>query len=99
MSEEILALAIVEPVPGKEQQLVAHLHELYSLLQRKGYSRDILYHDPGRPSSFVHLRYWKSAAARAEAQHDPEVHKYWQGLPELCTINTVYEDLQTLMEF
>ncbi len=99
MGPEILALAILEPVQGKEEELVKYLQDSYSLLQRKGYSRDILYRDEGRPGSFVHLRYWKSVEARAEAQHDPEVHKYWQGLPELCAINTVYEDLQTLVKF
>src|SRR5512141_1591904 len=99
MAAEILALAILEPVAGREDELVTYLQEVYSLLQHKGYSRDVLYRDPGRPGSFVHLRYWKSAETRAEAQHDPDVHKYWQGLPELCAINTVYEDLQTVLQF
>ena len=35
---------------------------------------------------------------RAEAQHDPEVHRYWLRLPELCTIPTVYESLETVFE-
>ncbi len=99
MAGEILALAILEPVHGKEDELVTYLQDFYALLQRKGYSRDTLFRDATRPGSFVHLRYWKSAEARAEAQHDPEVHKYWQGLPDLCSINTVYEDLQTIVKF
>ena len=44
------------------------------------------------------MRYWKSEETRSEAQHDPEVHRYWQRLPELCTIPTVYENLETVFE-
>jgi len=45
-----------------------------------------------------HLRRWKSVAHRSEAQIDPDVHRYWQRLPDLCIIPTVYEDLETLFE-
>ena len=31
-------------------------------------------------------------------QIDPDVHRYWHRLPDLCTIPTVYEDLETLFE-
>jgi len=35
---------------------------------------------------------------RAEAQADPEVHRYWLKLPELCTIPKVYESLEKAFE-
>lgn len=96
---EILALAILEPFPGKEDELVEMLRELYELLFRKGYSRDTLYHDPKRPGTLVHLRRWTSEETRDEAQQDPEVHKYWLRLPELCKLSTIHEELQTLVQF
>ncbi len=99
MKKEILALAILEPFPGKEDELIAMLRELYALLFRKGYSRDTLYRNPKRPESLIHLRYWTSSLTRDEAQQDPEVHKYWLRLPELCTLTTVQEELETLVEF
>jgi quinol monooxygenase YgiN len=99
MDNEILALAILEPLPGKEDELVELLRELYALMYQKGYSNDILYRDPKRPGSLVHLRHWTSAETRDEAQHDPEVHKHWLRLPELCDIKTVYEELETVVQF
>lgn len=99
MNTEILALAILEPLPGKEDELVEMLSELYALLFRKGYSRDSLYRNPKRPGSLVHLRHWTSAFTRDEAQQDPEVHKFWLRLPELCTLTTVQEELDTVVEF
>ncbi len=53
MEDRILALAILEPLPGKEEELIAMLHDLYALLFRKGYSRDTLYRDPKRPGTLV----------------------------------------------
>jgi hypothetical protein len=35
---------------------------------------------------------------RSEAQSDPEVHRYWLKLPELCTITVVYESLEKVFE-
>lgn len=99
MTQEILAFAILEPFPGKEDELVEMLRELYALLFQKGYSRDTLYRNPKRPGTLIHLRRWTSAATRDEAQQDPEVHKYWLRLPELCTLTTVQEELETLVEF
>ena len=99
MDKEILALAILEPFPGKEAELVEMLRELYALLFRKGYSRDVLYRNPNRPGTLVHLRRWTSAATRDEAQQDPEVHKYWLRLPELCNLTTVHEELETVVQF
>jgi quinol monooxygenase YgiN len=99
MTDEILALAVLEPHPGKENELIEMLRELYALLFRKGYSRDTLFRDPKRPGQLVHLRHWYSKELRDEAQQDPEVHKYWLRLPELCRLTTVHEELERIVEF
>jgi hypothetical protein len=98
LSEEIVSVAILEALPGKEEELIAMLRELYAMMHAKGYCRDTLRRDPERPDRLLHARYWKSGEARAEAQADPEVHRYWLRLPELCTVPTVYENLETLFE-
>jgi quinol monooxygenase YgiN len=98
MSEEVVSIAILEALPGKEGDLVTMLREFYAMMHAKGYCTDVLYRDSDRPDRLVHERRWKSSALRAEAQIDPEVHRYWQQLPDLCTIPTVYENLDTLFE-
>ena len=98
MADEIVTLAVLKALPGKEEELIAMLRELYTMMHEKGYSRDTLRRDRERPDRFFHVRYWKSEDARAEAQTDPEVHRYWLRLPELCTIPIVYENLETLFE-
>jgi hypothetical protein len=98
LGEEIVSVAIIEALPGKEEELVSMLRELYTLMHSKGYSRDSLRRDVSRPGRFLHTRYWKSEDTRAEAQHDPEVHRHWLRLPELCTIPMIYESLETVFE-
>jgi quinol monooxygenase YgiN len=98
LGEEIVSVAVIEVLPGKEEELIAMLRELYSMMRDKGYSRDILRRDSARRDRFVHTRFWKSEQTRAEAQHDPEVHRYWLRLPELCTIPVIYESLETVFE-
>lgn len=98
MSTEIVSVAILEALPGKEEELIAMLRELYTMMHTKGYSRDTLWRDPERPERLLHARYWKSAEMRAEAQADPDAHRYWLRLPELCIIPTVYENLETVFE-
>ena len=98
MGEEIVSLAIIEALPGKADELVSLLRELYTLMRSKGYSRDTLRRDASRPDRFFHMRYWKSDETRTDAQHDPEVHRYWLRLPELCNIPVVYESLETVFE-
>ena len=98
MNEEIVSLAVLEALPGKEDELIQMLRELYTMMRTKGYCRDILHRDSSRPDRFLHLRYWASPEMRAEAQVDPEVHKYWLKLPELCTIPIVYESLEEVFE-
>jgi quinol monooxygenase YgiN len=98
MADEILSMAILEALPGKEEELLALLRELYTLMNAKGYCRDSLHRDSARPDRFLHLRHWTSPAMRSEAQVDPEVHRFWIKLPELCTIPTVYESLEKVFE-
>lgn len=94
MSEQIISMTILEPFPGKEEEFVTHQRSFYSLLNEKGYSQDILYRDGKSSGRYVHLRIWNSEASRHEAQNDPDVHRYWMHLPELCTITTIYEQLE-----
>ena len=98
MAQEIYSLAILEALPGKAEELTSTLRGLYTLMHAKGYSRDRLYQDPTRPDRFVHLRCWASSEMRAEAQSDPEVHRYWQMLPELCNIPVIHETLEKMFE-
>jgi quinol monooxygenase YgiN len=98
MSEELMSVAVLEPLPGKEEELVATLTEFYTMMHTKGYCTDALYRDGQEPDRLFHVRRWKSAETRSEAQTDPDVHRYWQMLPDLCTIPIVYEDLKTLFQ-
>lgn len=98
MAEEIVSLAILEALPGKEDEVLSTLRELYTMMKGKGYCRDTLYRDTSRPERFLHLRHWTSPEMRQEAQADPEVHRYWLKLPELCTVTTVYEALEKVFE-
>jgi len=90
---ELLSIAYIWPHPGQDEQTLQLLNGLYSLLSRKGYSRDLLYRD-ARAERLVNLRYWKSEEARQQAQEDPEVHRYWQRLPEICRVDGVVERLE-----
>jgi hypothetical protein len=100
MSKQILALAVLEPLPGKEQDCLDLLHQFYDMLKAKNYSRDILFREAKKDDSskdrFVHLRIWTSNETRTEATHDPDVHKFWMRLPEVCTITQIYESLEEL---
>jgi len=98
MDEEIVSVAVLEALPGKDEELLAMLRELYTMMHAKGYCRDTLHRDLARPDRFLHLRHWTSDEMRTEAQADPEVHRYWQMLPDLCTIPIVYESLNRVFE-
>ena len=98
MSEEVMFVAVLEPLPGKAEELIATLREFYTMMHTKGYCTDSLYREGQHPERLFHVRRWKSATTRSEAQIDPDVHRYWQKLPDLCTIPTVYEDLETLFQ-
>jgi quinol monooxygenase YgiN len=98
MAQEIFSVAVLEALPGKQEELLATLQELYTMMHKKGYCRDSLNRDLSEPGRLLHLRYWTSPEMRSEAQADPDVHRYWQMLPELCVIPIVYESLEKVFE-
>ena len=91
MPEEILSIAIYEPLEGSENAALKTMRELIAALAAKGYSRDLLYKDTG--SQYLLLRYWKSEETRKAAQEDPEMHRYWARLGNEIRILKVYEKL------
>ena len=96
MNDAVLSLAILEPLENKEAETLQLLREFYLFMATKGYSHDLLYRDAKNASQFVHLRIWKSNEARHEAQEDPEVHRFWLRLPEVCVITTTHQNLELL---
>ncbi len=93
MPESVLAIAVMEPFEGCEEEFVAVLSELYALLERKGYSRDVLLRNHKDPPHYFNIRHWTSAEARQEAHEDPEVHHYWARLGNLCKMIRVHQTL------
>jgi len=91
MSQEILSVAIWDPVRGMEEASLATLRELSSIVESNGYGRDLLYRD--RESHYVLLRYWKSEEARQSALEDPELQRRWARLGNEIQIVKVYETL------
>jgi hypothetical protein len=91
MSQEILSVAIYETLPGKEEESLATMRDLFAALSAGGYSRDMLYRN-GK-SQYV-LRYWKSEEARRAALEDPQVLRCWAKLAHEIRIVTVYETLE-----
>ena len=96
MAEEVLSIAFVRPFEGHDEEVAALAGELYVLLERKQYSRDLLYRDRRDPHLLVNLRYWRSEEARQEAHEDPEVHHFWARLGQICQVETVYERLEEI---
>jgi hypothetical protein len=91
MDQEILSVAIWEPVPEMEGASLITIRELMSIVAAKGYGRDLLYRD--RESHYVFLRYWKSEEARRAAQEDPDMLRCWARLGNEIKIVRVYETL------
>lgn len=91
MPEEILSIAIYEPLEGLEAAALKTMRELIEALAAKGYSRDLLYKDAG--PQYVLLRYWRSEETRKSAQEDPEMHRLWARLGNEIRILKVYERL------
>ena len=91
MAQEILSVAIWEPVPDHEAAALDTFHELTSIVARKGFGRDFLYRD--REHHYVFLRYWKSEDARRAATEDPEMLRCWAKLSNEIQIVKVYETL------
>jgi len=94
MAQEILSVAVWNPVPGMEDESLVTLREITSIVTAKGYGRDMLYHD--RESHYVFLRYWKSEEARRNAQEDPAMQRCWAKLGHEIQILKVYETLTEL---
>ena len=93
MTNEIFAIAVVRPHEGHEHEVIGILHDLYDVMTRKKYSRNVLYRDEKDASRLVNLRYWTSESARSEAQEDPDVHRQWVRLAETATVELVFECL------
>lgn len=91
---EILAMATFVAHEGKEEELLAIVRDFYGMLRRKDYSRDVLYRDGKNPRRFIHLRYWKSEQTRASAHEDPDVHRFWQRMGTICTMESVTERME-----
>jgi antibiotic biosynthesis monooxygenase len=94
MPGEFLSIAFVEPLPGREEECVVLIRELIAVCARKGYSRDVLYHDTQDPGILVDLRHWNSAEARAQAHEDPDLHRFWRQLAQVCRVQKIYEALE-----
>jgi hypothetical protein len=91
MPQEILSVAIWEPLLEMEATALQTFQELTSIVAAKGYGRDLLYRD--RESHYVFLRYWKSENARRAAQEDPDMLRCWARLGNEIQIVRVYETL------
>ena len=91
MPQEILSIAVWEPIPDLEAAALETFHELTSIVAAKGYGRDLLYRD--RESHYVFLRYWKSEDSRRAAQEDPAMLRCWAKLGNQIQIVKVYETL------
>ena len=93
---ELVALAIFTPHEGQEAEVLRVLADLYTVLRSKGYSRDLLFRDRKHGHRLLNLRYWASEEARRSAHEDPDVHRFWATLGNLCTMEVVYEVLDPL---
>jgi len=95
MSDEIVSLAIWEPVPGEEAASIATIRELSSIVAARGYGRDLLFRDP--ESHYVFLRFWKNAEARLAALEDPDMLRCWARLGNEIKIVKVFETLAEIL--
>jgi quinol monooxygenase YgiN len=91
MPQEILSVAIWEPIPEMEAAALNTFKELTSIVASKGYGRDLLYRD--RDAHYVFLRHWKSEDARRAALEDPDMLRCWAKLGNEIQIVKVYETL------
>ena len=94
MSQEILSLAIFQPLPGHEDASLATMRDLIAALAAGGYSRDVLYRDAKSPDEYVLLRHWKSEETRRAALEDPNVLRCWARLAEEIRTVRIYETLE-----
>jgi quinol monooxygenase YgiN len=94
MSEEILSVAIFQPLAGHEEASLATMRALMAALSAGGFSRDVLYRDAKSRDQYVLLRHWKSEAARRAALEDPEVLRCWAKLAHEIRTLKIYETLE-----
>ena len=94
MSGEILSVAVFVPLPGKEEDGLATVRELSSVLGAGGYSRDRLYR--GRDGEYILVRFWKSDEARRAALEDPEAQRRWARLAHEIKIVKVHDSLEEI---
>lgn len=93
MSQEILSIAIFQPLPGHEEASLTTMRALIAALSAGGYSRDALYRD-AKSRDHVLLRHWKSEEARRAALEDPEVLRCWAKLAHEIRTVKIYETLE-----
>jgi len=98
MSQEILSLAIFQPLPGHEDASLATMRDLIAALAAGGYSRDVLYRDAKSPDEYVLLRHWKSEETRRAALEDPNVLRCWARLAQEIRTVRIYETLEEAWE-
>lgn len=72
------------------------LRDLYAVMTKKAYSRNVLYRDRKEPARLLNLRYWTSEEARTRAQEDPDVHRCWARLGQVAQVEQVMEHLDEL---
>ena len=94
MSQEVLSIAIFEPLLGMEQEALADVRELMTVMQSRAYSRDCLYRNAASGNEYVLLRYWKSPQARRDALEDSEAQRLWAKLAQEINMLKVYESLK-----
>jgi hypothetical protein len=91
MPQEILSVAVWEPLPEMEADALTTFEQLTAIVASKGYGRDLLYRD--RDAHYVFLRYWTSEDSRRAAQEDPDMLRCWARLGNQIQIVKVYETL------
>jgi hypothetical protein len=94
MPQEILSVAIFQPLAGYEEACLATMRTLIAALSSGGYSRDVLYRDARSRNEYILLRYWKSEVARRAALEDPEVLRCWAKLAHEIRTVKIYETLE-----
>ena len=94
MSQEILSVAIFQPLSGYEEASLLTMRALIAALSAGGFSRDFLYRDTKSRDEYVLLRYWKSEEARRAALEDPEVLRCWAKLSHEIRTVKIYETLE-----
>ena len=92
MPDPLVSIAVLEPTTdSREEELLAVLGKLYELMEAKGYSKNVLLRSRVDPIYFINIRYWSSEQARHDAHDDPEIHRCWERLGQLCRIPRVHE--------